>query len=124
MAKSFTKRFRNQEVPPVITEVKKVVLLTELTDEQKKELEEVKNEANKNVKPKKTGKVMLVKEENNTEEKTTNMNRVDLERANNIVDSMNDTNKVKRIKSDKGLIERVEINKVVLTEDNKMLLND
>jgi hypothetical protein len=52
------------------------------------------------------------------------MNRADLERANNIVDSMNDTNKVKRIKSDKGLIERVEINKVVLTEDNKMLLND
>jgi hypothetical protein len=52
------------------------------------------------------------------------MNRADLERANNIVDSMNDTNNVKRIKSDKGLIERVEINKVVLTEDNKMLLND
>ena len=69
MAKSFTKRFRNQEVPPVITEVKKLVVLTELTDEQKKELEEVKNEANKNIKPKKTGKVMLVKEENNTEEK-------------------------------------------------------
>lgn len=69
MAKSFTKRFRSQEVPPVITEVKKVIVLTELTDEQKKELEEVKNEANKNIKPKKTGKVMLVKEENNTEEK-------------------------------------------------------
>lgn len=52
------------------------------------------------------------------------MNRTDLERVNNIVDSMNDTNKVKRIKTDNGLIERVEINKVVLTEDNKMLLND
>ena len=52
------------------------------------------------------------------------MNRTDLERVNNIVDSMNDTNKVKRIKADNGLIERVEINKVVLTEDNKMLLND
>jgi hypothetical protein len=53
------------------------------------------------------------------------MNRIDLERANNIVDSMNDAQgNVKRIKSEKGLIERVEINKVVLTEDNKMLLND
>ena len=53
------------------------------------------------------------------------MNRIDLERANNIVDSMNDAhNNVKRIKSEKGLIERVEINRVVLTEDNKMLLND
>ena len=53
------------------------------------------------------------------------MNREDLLKANNIVDSMNQDNKnVKRIKSDKGLIERVEINKVVLTEDNKMLLKD
>jgi hypothetical protein len=53
------------------------------------------------------------------------MNREDLLKANNILDSMNqDETKVKRIKSDKGLIERVEINKVVLTEDNKMLLKD
>ena len=54
------------------------------------------------------------------------MNRTDLERANDIVDSMSNPNndKVKRIKTEKGLIERVEINKVVLTEDNKMLLND
>lgn len=53
------------------------------------------------------------------------MNKEDLLKANNIVDSMNqDKINVKRIKSDKGLIERVEINKVVLTEDNKMLLKD
>lgn len=58
--------------------------------------------------------------------KVTTMNRTDLERANNIVNSMSNPNndKVKRIKTEKGLIERVEINKVVLTEDNKMLLND
>lgn len=30
----------------------------------------------------------------------------------------------KRIKKDKGLIERVETNKIILTEDNKELLND
>ena len=31
---------------------------------------------------------------------------------------------VKRIKKEKGLIERAENEKIVLTEDNKMLLND
>ena len=31
---------------------------------------------------------------------------------------------VKRIKKDKGLIERTESSKIVLTEDNKQLLND
>ena len=31
---------------------------------------------------------------------------------------------VKRLKKDKGLIERTESSKIVLTEDNKQLLND
>lgn len=53
------------------------------------------------------------------------MNKEDLLKANDILDSMNqDKANVKRIKTEKGLIERVEINKVVLTEDNKMLLKD
>lgn len=34
------------------------------------------------------------------------------------------TGRVKRVKKDKGLIERTESSKVVLTEDNKQLLND
>ena len=59
------------------------------------------------------------------EKKVKVMNRTDLEKANNIVDAMNAPyDNVKRIKSEKGLIERVDINRVVLTEDNKMLLND
>lgn len=53
-----------------------------------------------------------------------NMNKEDLYKASNIVDSMNNQNNIKRIKSKEGLIERVELNKVVLTEDNKMLLKD
>lgn len=69
MAKSFTKRFRSQEVPPVVTEVKKVIFVNELTEEQKKEINEAKVEANKNNKSKKTGKVLLVQEDNNVEEK-------------------------------------------------------
>lgn len=52
------------------------------------------------------------------------MNKEDLHKANNIVDSLNNQNNVKRIKSKEGLIERIELNKVVLTEDNKMLLKD
>ena len=32
--------------------------------------------------------------------------------------------RVKRVKKDKGLIERTESSKVVLTEDNRQLLND
>lgn len=31
---------------------------------------------------------------------------------------------VKRLKKDKGLIERTESSKIVITEDNKQLLND
>lgn len=50
------------------------------------------------------------------------MNNQDLKKATNIIDSMNDNAKFKRIKSEKGLIERIDLNKVVLTEDNKMLL--
>ena len=53
------------------------------------------------------------------------MDKDKLEKATNIIDSMNDnTNKIKRIKNENGLIERVDINKVVLTENNKMLLKD
>jgi hypothetical protein len=52
------------------------------------------------------------------------MDKVKLEKINDILDSMNNTRATKHIKRESGLIERVELNKVVLTEDNKMLLND
>ena len=53
------------------------------------------------------------------------MNKEQLEKVTNIVDSMNNTTRdIKRIKNEKGLIERIEIDKIVLTEDNKMLLKD
>ena len=37
---------------------------------------------------------------------------------------LNGANATKRIKKDKGLIERTESSKTILTEDNKELLND
>lgn len=45
-----------------------------------------------------------------------------IEMAQNV---LNDTpSKFKRVKKDKGLIERAESSKTILTEDNKELLND
>lgn len=43
--------------------------------------------------------------------------------ANAILASKDDS-KVKKVKKDKGLIERTESSKIILTEDNKELLND
>lgn len=64
--------------------------------------------------------------ENNKVIKTNkeDMNVKDLMTADNIIGSINDKKNVKRVKSEKGLIERVENEKIVLTEDNKMLLKD
>lgn len=52
------------------------------------------------------------------------MNKSNLDKVDSILDSMNNTHSVKYIKKENGLIEHVELNKVVLTEDNKLLLND
>ncbi len=52
------------------------------------------------------------------------MIKENINKAANIIDNMNIKNNVKHIKSEKGLIERVELKKTILTEDNKMLLND
>lgn len=52
------------------------------------------------------------------------MNNTTLDKMDNIINSMNNPRNTKLIKKTNELIERVELNKVVLTEDNKMLLND
>lgn len=57
-------------------------------------------------------------------QKSKKMNNLDIYKANEIVDSINTQKNIKRIKNEKGLIERVELNKVVLTENDKLLLND
>lgn len=61
---------------------------------------------------------------NNIKEKEEDMNKNDLSKANDIISSMNKGSNIKKIKSEKGLIERIENEKIVLTEDNKMLLKD
>jgi hypothetical protein len=52
------------------------------------------------------------------------MNIENVLKANNIVSELNNSSSIKRIKNEKGLIEKIELNKVVITEDNKMLLRD
>ena len=54
------------------------------------------------------------------------MKMSDVNYMENIVDGMNSTKQenssVKRIKSDKGLIERTESSKIILSEDNRQVL--
>ena len=51
-----------------------------------------------------------------------------VEMVNSILDNQENTNvvkkNVKKIKNDKGLIERTDITKTIITEDNKELLHD
>ena len=49
-----------------------------------------------------------------------------LKRAESVVNALSgvDPNRIKRVKNDKGLIERTESSKVILTEDNRQILID
>ena len=72
-------------------------------------------------KPIEVKEMVTVKEENKKEEPKTN----DMDKISMAEQIINDTPKsVKRLKKDKGLIERTESSKTVLTEDNKQLLVD
>ena len=65
----------------------------------------------------------IVNEENNIDENEDVM--TNSEKISMAQDVLNDSAlKTKRIKKDKGLIERAESSKTILTEDNKELLND
>ena len=47
-----------------------------------------------------------------------------INRAEEIMNNMKAAGNVKVVKKDKGLIERTESSKIVLTEDNRQVLND
>lgn len=47
-----------------------------------------------------------------------------INKAEEIMNNMKAENHVKVVKKDKGLIERTESSKIVLTEDNRQVLND
>lgn len=59
---------------------------------------------------------------NKKEKKKDMINKEQISTIENMVDSMNGD--VKLVKKDKGLIERTESSKIILTEDNRQVLND
>lgn len=67
-----------------------------------------------------------VKTKKNKEENVEKMDENKLKQVEELVNVLSgvDPNQIKRIKSDRGLIERTESSKVVLTEDNRQILND
>jgi len=65
----------------------------------------------------------MEEKKNNIQKKDKDMTTEQIERVEDLVQNINKP-KVKVIKKEKGLIERTETEKVVLTEDNRQVLND
>lgn len=65
-----------------------------------------------------------VQESANNKEKTEQNMDERVNKAEEIMNNMKAANHVKVVKKDKGLIERTESSKIVLTEDNRQVLND
>lgn len=61
---------------------------------------------------------------NKKEKKEDDMTIEQMERAAALAKNVNAPKEVKVVKKDKGLIERTESSKIVLTEDNRQVLND
>ena len=72
-------------------------------------------------KPKAVFPKKVAKDKNN--EKETNKN-MDIDQIEKLASELTPEQTTKRIKKDKGLIERTESSKIMITEDNKQLLND
>ena len=69
-------------------------------------------------------KVVKQEEAVNNNDKTLNEVMTTSEKVELARQALSDAPKVKRVKKDKGLIERTESSKTILTEDNRELLND
>ena len=63
------------------------------------------------------------KAKNNSSKKGKEMNE-QVSKAEEIMNNMKTSGNVKYVKKDRGLIERTESSKIVLTEDNRQVLND
>ena len=74
-----------------------------------------------NMKPQKAINVVENNIEENKEVMTTNEK---IAMAQSVLNGASQAAPVKRVKKDKGLIERTESSKTILTEDNQELLND
>lgn len=64
-------------------------------------------------------------EKKNNKQKKEDMTLEQIEQVEALAQNLNDVpQKVKVVKKDRGLIERTESSKIVLTEDNRQVLND
>lgn len=61
---------------------------------------------------------------NNKKKNEEDMTLEGIERAEALAQNLSTPNEVKVVKTDRGLIERTESSKIVLTEDNRQVLND
>ena len=77
----------------------------------------------RNGSPKEVGPETFVTEKNNQDKSEEKMDER-VSKAEEIMNNMKAANHVKVVKKDKGLIERTESSKIVLTEDNRQVLND
>jgi len=69
-------------------------------------------------------KAAVVEDVKNNQKKTKETMDERVNKAEEIMNNMKAANHVKVVKKDKGLIERTESSKIVLTEDNRQVLND
>lgn len=70
------------------------------------------------------GNLDIAKSEKNNQKKIEETMDEKINKAEEIMQNMKAANHVKVVKKDKGLIERTESSKIVLTEDNRQVLND
>ena len=61
---------------------------------------------------------------NNKKKNEEDMTLEGIERAEALAQNLSNPQEVKVVKTDRGLIERTESSKIVLTEDNRQVLND
>ena len=69
-------------------------------------------------------KVAVVENVKNNQKKNKETMDEKVNKAEEIMNNMKAANHVKVVKKDKGLSERTESSKIVLTEDNRQVLND
>lgn len=78
----------------------------------------------KHIKSMKPQKAVKTFQNNITENKEVMTTSEKIAMAQSVLNNEVEAAPVKRVKKDKGLIERTESSKTILTEDNKELLND
>lgn len=115
-----------ESINEVEDEVQEDLVFDEIEPISDTQVEEVIETTKKRKKGSKKAKNSL-KEENNllTENKSNVMDTHDkITLAASILDSMEAQPEVKTLRKERGLIERTESSKIILTEDNKELLHD